>query len=116
MNIVQRFKKGLQKSSTYLTTNIIDSLKSNRINDATIDEIESILISADIGLDVTNQLIEKIKQTKNNKITDNSLILYNTNFMGELYGANYNPSLQHSYPVKELIPLVQLSFQVFPQF
>ena len=75
MNIVQRFKKGLQKSSTYLTTNIIDSLKSNRINDATIDEIESILISADIGLDVTNQLIEKIKQTKNNKITDNNLIL-----------------------------------------
>ena len=67
MNIVQRFKKGLQKSSTYLTTNIIDSLKSNRINDTTINKIESILISADIGLDVTNQLIKRIQQTKNNK-------------------------------------------------
>ena len=75
MNIVQRFKKGLKKSSTYLTTNIINSLKSNKIDDATIDEIESILISADIGLDVTNQLIKKIKQTNNNKITDNKLIL-----------------------------------------
>ncbi len=65
MNILQRFKKGLQKSSNYLKTNIIDSLKSNEISDEVINEIESILISADIGLEVTNQLIEKIKQTKN---------------------------------------------------
>ena len=41
MNIVQRFKKGLKKSSTYLTTNIINSLKSSKISEATIDEIES---------------------------------------------------------------------------
>ena len=45
--------------SRYLKTNIIDSIKSNRINGATVEEIESILISADIGLDVTNQLIKK---------------------------------------------------------
>ena len=51
MNIIQRFKQGLQKSSNYLKTNIIDSLKSNEISDeTTINEIESILISADIGL------------------------------------------------------------------
>jgi len=75
MNIVQKFKQGLQKSSKYLTTHIIDSLKSNKINDETINEIESILISADIGLEVTNQLVEKIKLTKNIQSKDNNSIL-----------------------------------------
>ena len=75
MNIIQRFKQGLQKSSTYLTTNIIESLKFNKISDEAINEIESILISADLGLEVTNQLIEKIKYTANSQVTDNSLIL-----------------------------------------
>ena len=75
MNIIQRFKHGLKKSSTYLTSNIIESLKFNKISDETINEIESILISADLGLEVTNQLIEKIKYTANSKVTDNSLIL-----------------------------------------
>ncbi len=31
----------------------------------------------------------------------NSLIMYNTNFMGELYGAQYNSSAEHVYPAKE---------------
>ena len=65
MNIVQKFKHGLKKSSKYLTINIIDSLKSKKISIETIDEIESVLISADLGLEVTNLLIEKIKHTKN---------------------------------------------------
>ena len=74
MNIVQKFKQGLQKSSSYLTTHIIDSLKSNKISDETIDEIESILISADIGLEVTNQLIKKIKLSRNIQVKNNNLI------------------------------------------
>ena len=44
MNIVQNFKLGLQKSSSYLTSHIIDSLKSKKIDEKTIDEIESVLI------------------------------------------------------------------------
>ena len=75
MNIVQKFKQGLQKSSGYLSTHIIDSLKTNKISDETIDDIESILISADIGLEVTKQLVEKIKHSKNIHVKDNSLIL-----------------------------------------
>ena len=74
MNIVKTFKQGLQKSSTYLTTHIINSLKSSKINDETINEIESILISADIGLEVTNQLVNKIKHSRNIQVKDNTLI------------------------------------------
>ena len=75
MNIVQNFKKGLQKSSRYLTTNIFNNLKNNKIDDETIDSIESTLISADIGLEVTSNLITKIKQSKNNDRENYKLIL-----------------------------------------
>lgn len=75
MNIVQKFKQGLQKSSSYLTSHIIDSLKSKKIDEKTIDEIESVLISADIGLEVTNQLINKIKNSKNTQVKNDNLIL-----------------------------------------
>ena len=75
MNIVQKFKLGLQKSSSYLTSHIIDSLKSKKIDEKTIDEIESVLISADIGLEVTNQLINKIKNSKNTQVKNDNLIL-----------------------------------------
>ncbi len=75
MNIVQKFKLGLQKSSSYLTSHIIDSLKSKKIDEKTIDEIESVLISADIGLDVTSQLINKIKNSQNTQVKNENLIL-----------------------------------------
>ena len=61
MSIVQKFKQGLQKSSLFLTSHIIESLGSSKISEEIIDEIESVLISADIGLEVTSHLIEKIK-------------------------------------------------------
>jgi fused signal recognition particle receptor len=75
MNIVHKFKQGLQKSSSYLKTHIIQSLTSNKISDEIIEEIETVLISADIGLDVTNQLINKIKHTKNIQFNDSDFIL-----------------------------------------
>ena len=75
MNIFEKFKSGLKKSSTYLSSNIIKVLQSKKISDEVIDEIESILISADIGLEVTNLLIEKIKNSKLKTDADINLIL-----------------------------------------
>tara|TARA_Y100000588_G_C14087412_1_gene852909 strand:+ start:24 stop:935 length:912 start_codon:yes stop_codon:yes gene_type:complete len=75
MNIIQGFKEGLKKSSTFLNTNILHSLKSKNIDNATLNEIESVLLSADIGLEVTNLLIQKIRKIKNNKNIDNNFIL-----------------------------------------
>ena len=56
MNIFAKFKNGLKKSSTFLSSNIISSIKSNKISQDILDEIESVLISADMGLEVTDHL------------------------------------------------------------
>jgi len=64
MNIFKQFQSGLKKTSNFLSTNIIDALKSKKIDQETLDEIETILLSSDIGLEVTNHLIKKIQSTK----------------------------------------------------
>ena len=64
MNIIKQFQLGLKKTSDFLSFNIIDALKSKKINQETLDEIETILLSSDIGLEVTSQLIKKIQSSK----------------------------------------------------
>ncbi len=61
MNIFSQFQSGLKKTSNFLTTNIVNALKSKKIDMETLDEIETILLSSDIGIEVTNQLIKKIE-------------------------------------------------------
>ena len=64
MNILKKFKYGLKKTSNYLTDNIINTLSNRKINNETIEELENILLSSDIGIEVTNLLINKIRSTK----------------------------------------------------
>lgn len=75
MNIINKFRQGLLKTSSLLTSGIIKSLSNNKIDSETIYEIESSLISSDISLDVTNYLIDKIKSTKFNQDIDSNIIL-----------------------------------------
>ena len=64
MNIFSPFKKGLQKTSNFLSKNILDSIIVKKINQETLDELESVLISADISLEVTSKLIECVQNIK----------------------------------------------------
>ncbi len=64
MNLFEKFNKGLKKTSTFLSSNIFDALSSKKIDEAVLEELESVLISSDIGIDVTNQLINKLKSSK----------------------------------------------------
>ena len=64
MDILSKFRIGLKKTSSFLTSNIVHSLKSQQISPEIINDIETALISADIGLNVTEHLINKIKSTK----------------------------------------------------
>ena len=62
MNILDKFRTGLKKTSVFLTSNISHSFTSNKVTPAMIENIETALISADISLEVTNLLINKIKK------------------------------------------------------
>ena len=75
MNIFKQFQSGLKKTSTYLSSNIVNALLSKKIDQDTFDEIESILLSSDIGLEVTNHLMQKIQSSKISNPKDSGLIL-----------------------------------------
>jgi len=64
MNFLNKFQFGLKKTSSFLSTNIFKALSSNKIDQNTLDEIETILLSADIGVEVTDLLINKIQSSK----------------------------------------------------
>ena len=64
MNILRQFNYGLKKTSVFLNSSIFSILKSKKIDEYTLEKIEEVLLSSDIGLEVTNQLIEKIKKSK----------------------------------------------------
>ena len=71
MSFLSKFKNKLGKSSDFLSSNIINTFKSKKVDSNTLEELESILISSDISLDVVNQLIESVKRisSSHNDIT-----------------------------------------------
>ena len=64
MSILVKFKQGIDKSSKYLSTNILKAITNNKIDETILKEIEDILISADLGVTVSRKLIQEIKSKK----------------------------------------------------
>ena len=64
MVFFKKFQSGLKKTSSYLTENILSTFSKNKLNEKTIGELENILLTCDIGINVTNLLISKIKSSK----------------------------------------------------
>ena len=64
MSLFSKFKNNLQKTSNFLSSNILSSFQNKRIDNETLEELESILISADISLDVVVKLINSVRKVK----------------------------------------------------
>ncbi len=72
MGFFDKLKEGLQKTRKNITERIDKILVTfGKINDELFDELEEILISADVGVDTTMTIIEDIKnKVKENRIVD----------------------------------------------
>ncbi|MBT3918259.1 MAG: signal recognition particle-docking protein FtsY [Nitrosomonadales bacterium] len=67
----EKLKEGLAKTRETLNTQFIDLFSSKKIDNSFYDELEMILLTADVGISATSMLIEKTKETvKKDKITD----------------------------------------------
>lgn len=64
MNILVKFKQGISKSSNFLTTSIKKTVSNRIVDESLLQEIEDILISADLGVNVSSQLINHLKKRK----------------------------------------------------
>jgi fused signal recognition particle receptor len=68
MSLLDKFKKGLSLSSSNLSSGIKNIFSKKNINQAILSQFEDLLISADVGVETTNELkkeFEKLKVDKN---------------------------------------------------
>ena len=75
MSLFSKFKNKLNKTSNYLSSNILNSFQNKKIDNQTLDELESILISADISLDVVEKLINSVRKVKTSDQDITSVVL-----------------------------------------
>ena len=64
MSLFSKFKNNLKKTSNFLSSNILTSFQNKKVDAETLEELESILISADISLDVVEKLINSVRKVK----------------------------------------------------
>ncbi len=64
MNIFDKFKLGLNKSSKKLSTGLNDLIFKKKINQNNLDELEDFLIQSDVGVEVASELVTKVSDTK----------------------------------------------------
>lgn len=70
----QKLKSSLSKSSSSISQGITKIITSKRLDEATLRDLEDLLISADIGVDSSVSIIENLKKEKFNKDVDISEI------------------------------------------
>ncbi len=64
MSLFAKFKNNLQKTSNFLSSNILSSFQNKKVDNETLEELEAVLISADISLDVVEKLINSVRKVK----------------------------------------------------
>ena len=64
MSLFSKFKNNLQKTSNFLSSNILSSFHNKKVDKETLEELEAVLISADISLDVVEKLINSVRKVK----------------------------------------------------
>ena len=64
MSLFSKFKNNLHKTSNFLSSSILSSFQNKKVDNQTLEELESILISADISLNVVEKLINSVSKIK----------------------------------------------------
>ena len=73
MGLFDKFKTGLSLSSLNLSTGIKNIFSIKNIDESVLSQFEELLISADVGVEIANELrkeFEKLKIDKNIKIDE----------------------------------------------
>lgn len=61
---LKKLKNGLSKSSDKISGGIKKILKSKKIDESTLLELEELLISSDIGVNISSKIIDELKKSK----------------------------------------------------
>lgn len=74
MSFLQKLGIGLKKSSAKINDGIKDIFNKKKIDVTTLDELEDVLLMADLGVPATSRIIDKFAQQKIDKNADDKTI------------------------------------------
>lgn len=67
MTWFKRLKEGLQKTSSRLTEGMTTLLTHRKLDDGMLEELEELLISSDLGVNIANSFVQKLKKRRYNQ-------------------------------------------------
>ena len=73
-NWLQKLGFGLKKSSSKITSNLNNIFNKQKIDAKTIEDLEEVLLNADIGIQATNKIISNFAKKRIDKDTNISEI------------------------------------------
>tara|TARA_B110000014_G_scaffold112330_1_gene77086 strand:+ start:2401 stop:3309 length:909 start_codon:yes stop_codon:yes gene_type:complete len=81
MNIFDKFKVGLSKSSKNLSVGLNNLIFKKKINKDTLDQLEDFLIESDVGVEVASELKEQFSNTKVDNVTKTEVFTVFSNYI-----------------------------------
>lgn len=75
MNLFKKIKTGLSKTRNSLVENIRRAVGGSRLDEDILEELEEILITADLGVDTSLTLIEKMRERAKSEIIEGNRVL-----------------------------------------
>jgi len=103
----QRLRNGLKKTRAGLFTDVDDLFKRTLVlDDEVLEEVETLLLMADVGIDASMEIIEGLKNTNLNKVKDEDKSL--SGVLRKIMTNMLEPVQQTLDPVTEKRPFVIL--------
>ena len=74
LGFFSRLKEGLSRSTQKLTESITAVFRKRKLDDAALEELEEVLISADLGTEVARRVVANFRRTRfGNEVTDDEI-------------------------------------------
>jgi fused signal recognition particle receptor len=78
MSVFQKLKQGLSKTSSNIRNKIQDIFRPGVLSDEFLDELEAVLIQADVGVEATTDLIDSLREESRSRSFETVEDLYRT--------------------------------------
>jgi len=67
-----RLRRGMEKTRQNFVTTLLDNLGDDPLSEASLDDIETLLLQADVGVEATDQVLDQLRRRMNETVVDGS--------------------------------------------
>ena len=65
-----RLRRGMEKTRQNFVTTLLENLGSDPLSEESLDDIETLLLQADVGVEATDQVLERLRRRMNEEVVD----------------------------------------------